>query len=179
MNYADDFVICCRGNASQAMDAMRRMIECLKLTVNESKTRQCRVPEESFHFLGYTLGTCHSPRTGRAYLGTTPRQEKVAGLCREIHDMTDRRWCWKEAQDLVQAINRKLIGWSNYFCLGPVSKAYRRIDLYTRERLHQWLRIKHKIRDRRNSRFSDDYLYQELGLVRLCNRTRNFPWAKT
>src|SRR4051812_16402056 len=36
-----------------------------KLTVNEAKTRPCRVPEESFDFLGYTIGLCHSPRTGR------------------------------------------------------------------------------------------------------------------
>ncbi|MEI2724373.1 MAG: hypothetical protein V9H26_12830 [Verrucomicrobiota bacterium] len=37
----------------------------LKLTVNEQKTRICRVPEESFDFLGYTLGRCYSPKTGR------------------------------------------------------------------------------------------------------------------
>ena len=28
----------------------------LKLTVNETKTRLCRLPEETFDFLGYTLG---------------------------------------------------------------------------------------------------------------------------
>ena len=28
----------------------------LKLTVNEKKTRIARVPEESFDFLGYTIG---------------------------------------------------------------------------------------------------------------------------
>src|SRR5439155_1619532 len=44
VNYADDFVICCRGTAASAMHAMRTMMERLKLTVNERKTRICRVP---------------------------------------------------------------------------------------------------------------------------------------
>src|SRR2546422_10030045 len=45
VNYADDFVICCRGSAKQAMAAMRDMMAKLKLTVNEKKTRLCRLPE--------------------------------------------------------------------------------------------------------------------------------------
>jgi RNA-directed DNA polymerase len=70
VNYADDFVICCRGTADEAMQVMRSMMSKLRLTVNEAKTRLCRVPEESVDFLGYTIGLCHSPRTGRSYIGT-------------------------------------------------------------------------------------------------------------
>jgi len=54
VNYADDFVICCRGTAQEAMAVMRKMMSKLKLTVNESKTWLCRLPKESFDFLGYT-----------------------------------------------------------------------------------------------------------------------------
>src|SRR3954462_13554232 len=39
VNYADDFVICCRGTADEAMTAMRTMMSRLRLTVNEAKTR--------------------------------------------------------------------------------------------------------------------------------------------
>jgi Reverse transcriptase (RNA-dependent DNA polymerase) len=67
VNYADDFVICCRGSADEAMAVMRSMMSKLKLTVNETKTRRCRVPEETFDFLGYTIGRCWSPKTGKAY----------------------------------------------------------------------------------------------------------------
>ncbi len=75
VNYADDFVICCRGTGVQAMVAMRNMMNRLKLTVNETKTKLCRVPAETFDFLGYTFGRCYSQRTGRAYLGTRPAKE--------------------------------------------------------------------------------------------------------
>jgi hypothetical protein len=47
VNYADDFVICCRGTATQAMVAMREMMQRLRLTVNEHKTRQCRAWDET------------------------------------------------------------------------------------------------------------------------------------
>jgi RNA-directed DNA polymerase len=33
---------------------------------------------------------------------------------------------------------------ANYFCLGPVSKAYRAIDAHVLERLCRWLCKKHK-----------------------------------
>ena len=52
VNYADDVVICCRGKADEALVTMRNMMTKLKLTVNETKTRVCQVPEEKFDFLG-------------------------------------------------------------------------------------------------------------------------------
>ena len=47
VNYADDFVICCRGTADEAMRVMRSMMSKLRLTVNETKTRLCRVPKRA------------------------------------------------------------------------------------------------------------------------------------
>ncbi len=78
VNYADDFVILCRRNAAEARERMEAIMAKLKLTVNPQKTRVCRVPEESFEFLGYALGRCHSSQTGRSYIGT--RQRRDSGL---------------------------------------------------------------------------------------------------
>lgn len=175
VNYADDFVICCRGTAEEAMRVMRDMMDRLKLTVNETKTQLCRVPDESFDFLGYTIGRCYSPKTGRAYIGTRPSKKKIIRLCREISEMTRVRWRFKDEEEQVADINRKLIGWSNYFCLGPVSKAYGAVDYHAVRRLRQWLCKKHKVRGAGVSRFSAEYLYLELGLVRLRWLKRNFP----
>jgi group II intron reverse transcriptase/maturase len=177
VNYADDFVICCRGTAAKAMTAMRAMMTQLKLTVNEAKTRRCRAWEEPFDFLGYTIGKCYSPKTGRAYLGTRPSRKKITRLCQAIHAMTGRSMVWADVEDRIARLNRLLIGWANYFCLGPVSKAYRLVDKYACHRLRQWLRAKHKLQGEEKSRFPDPYLEQRLGLVRLQARTRNFPWA--
>src|SRR5690606_21290496 len=57
VNYADDFVICCRSrNGAVALEAMKQIMGKLGLTVNERKTRLVRVPEGNFDFLGYTIG---------------------------------------------------------------------------------------------------------------------------
>ena len=178
VNYADDFVICCRGTADEAMSVMRAMMSKLRLTVNETKTRQCRVPEEAVDFLGYTIGRCYSARTGRPYIGARPSAKKIARLRDEIHELTDRRWQWMAVEDQVARLNRLLLGWSNYFRLGPVSRAYRAIDRHVRLRLRQWLCGKHKVGTRGTSRFPDQYLSDELGLMRLSVRTKSFPWAR-
>ena len=75
VNYADDFVICCRGQAEQAMEAMRSMMQTLKLTVNEAKTHICRLPDESFDFLGYTFGRCYSTDGCSLYWPTPVAEE--------------------------------------------------------------------------------------------------------
>jgi hypothetical protein len=178
VNYADDFVICCRGTADEAMRVMRSMMLRLRLTVNETKTRLRRLPEESVDFLGNTIGLCHSPRTGRSYIGTTPSRKKIEALKAEIHELTGRRWLWTTVEDRVARLNRKLRGWSNYFCLGPVSPAYRAIDRHARHWLRQWLRGKRKVQGRGTSRFPDARLHDEFGRIRLSDRTRSSPWAK-
>jgi RNA-directed DNA polymerase len=178
VNFADDFVICCRGTAQAAMEAMRVMMDKLKLTVNEEKTQRCQIPQETFDFLGYTFGRCYSTRTGRAYIGTRPSKKSIKKVCRTISEATSCRRLLIDSKDQVRALNRVLVGWANYFSLGPVSNAYRAVDRHARARLRRWLRKKHKQPGRGIARFPDAHLYDVLGLQRLSVRTRNFPWAK-
>ena len=177
VNYADDLVICCHSGADQALTVMRKMMSKLKLAVNESKTRVCILPEEKFDFLGYTLGRCYSVKTGKAYLGTVPSKKRVQRICQAVSEVTGQHRIQQDANVIVGTLNRKLIGWSNYFCLGPVSKAYRAVAKHTTRRLRHWLCAKHKVRGQGAARFSDDLLYAEFGLVRLTQRTASFPWA--
>jgi RNA-directed DNA polymerase len=167
VNYADDFVICCRGTAAEAMSTMRGMMSRLKLTVNETKTRLCRLPEETFDFLGYTLGRNYDRRTGQPYLGPRPSSKKIQRLCREISEMTERRTTWLDVDEQIGRINAKLRGWSNYFRIGTVSNAYRTVDGHVRHRVRQWLCAKFKVRGQGKTRFPDQHLYEKLKLYQL------------
>jgi RNA-directed DNA polymerase len=177
VNYADDLVICCRGRAEEALAIMRDIMTKLKLTVNETKTRVCQLPEEKFDFLGYTFGRCYSPKTGRAYIGTVPSKKRVIRICEAISGMTGRERTLLDQEVVVAKLNGTMIGWANYFCLGPVSKAYRAVDQHARKRLRQWLCAKHQVSWPATKRFSPASLHEVLGLVRLSKRTRNLPWA--
>src|SRR5215468_5612105 len=177
VNYADDLVICCRNKATNALVTMRNMMTKLKLTVNEKKTRVCTLPEDKFAFLGYTFGRCYSPKTGRAYLGTTPSKKRVQRICKAISQETGRNKTLLAQETIITTLNRIMIGWANYFCLGPVWKAYSAVERHTCRRLRQWLRAKHKRKGAGIKRYSDQLLHDRFGLVRLDRRTVSFPWA--
>ena len=175
VNYADDFVICCRaGYGRAAMQVMRDLMACLKLTVNESKTRLCGVPQESFDFLGYTFGQLWSRRSGRSYLGCCPSQKSMRRIRRAISERTGIHWCFLSEAEQAGRLNRLLVGWQNYFKVGTVWQAYGQVDHHLFQRLRQWWCGKHKVRNRRDSRFSCQYVYRQLGVVQLRARRQHF-----
>src|SRR5713101_6598963 len=75
--YADDLVILCRrGNAEAALHHLREIMGKLKLTVNEDKTRICRVPEGEFDVLGLHVRTDVLSNDGPSPLGSAPVKEE-------------------------------------------------------------------------------------------------------
>jgi group II intron reverse transcriptase/maturase len=179
VNYADDLVFCCKGNAAQrALNAMRHMMTRLKLTVNEEKTRTCRLPDGEFDFLGYTFGRRYSAKTGKAYIAARPSKKSIKRMIEAVHVQTGRNMEWLDAEEMVTRLNQKLGGWASYFRLGPVTPAYRFIDRYTTTRLRRWLCRKHKQRSRGLQRYPDEYMYRHLRLIRLPMLPQGFPWAK-
>jgi hypothetical protein len=110
---SDDLVILCRrGNAEAALHHLREIMGKLKLTVNEDKTRICKIPEGEFDFLGYTFGRMYSPRTGQARLGQRPSKK--------VHRQLQL------AHDLAQVVQRRF---------GVASPSFRRAGLPIRGRI--------------------------------------------
>ena len=168
VTYADDLVILCRkGRAEEALRQLRTLMGKLKLTVNEEKTRICRVPEGAFDFLGYTFGRMYSPtyRQGPAGHAAVEEEHPAHGGKAPCDDRTSTTW--QETTQMVGKLNRTLRGWANYFQVGTVSGAYRAIDSYTVARLRRWLRTKFKKRRQRGGGYPPSILYDRLGLVRL------------
>jgi RNA-directed DNA polymerase len=177
VNYADDLVICCQGTAQWAAATMRTMMSKLKLTVNEAKTQVRKVPAETFDFLGYQFGLCWSYRRRRMQLGTRPSKSRVQRICRAISEETASRWKFRATAEQVGLMNRMLRGWANYFCLGSVSRSYRAVDMHARKRLRQWLSDKHKRQSSGWAAYTDDYLHEQLGLIKLTDLCKSFAWA--
>jgi hypothetical protein len=178
VNYADDFVICCRGTAQEAVAVMRDMMQKVKLTVNETKTHVRELPGETFDFLGYTFGRHRSARTGRWMLCGKPSKKRIARVCEKISAMTGRDTTQLSGPELVAELNPVLQGWAGYFCMGPISDAYRKINSHVRYRFRKWWLAKHK-NVRLDGRWQwSRWLEQEFGLLELKWDPSRLPHAK-
>lgn len=178
VTYADDLVILCKhGKAEEALQWLRAIMGKLKLTVNEDKTRLCKVPEETFDFLGYTFGRRYSATTGKPRVAQWPSKKSIRRMVEKVHALTELNRGWQHTEELVRKLNRTLGGWANDFSVGTVSRAYRALDNYTATRLRRWLRSKYKVRRRKGGTYPLSLLYGYYGLVRLAARGRSVAWA--
>jgi RNA-directed DNA polymerase len=167
VNYADDLVICCRpGNGTVALETMRSLMTRLGLAVNERKTRVACLPEESFDFLGYTIGRFYG-KDGKAFIGTEPSRKSVQRVIERIRDETTPRWYLQSVERRVDELNALLRGWSGYFNQGRVIRAYRVIQQSTNRRLRRWMMRRRGKRGTGYRQYSDGYLYETLGLYKL------------
>lgn len=145
--------------------------------MNEKKTRLVKLPEEHFDVLGYTVGRFYG-EDGRPSWGTRPSKKAVTRLMREIHDATTTRWNALDVESRVERLNPLLRGWAGDFNQGPVGNVYRQIDNDVGRRLRIWLMRKRGKRGTGYRRYPDQYLYQELGLIRLLPLLANRSNAK-
>jgi len=167
VNYADDLVICChRGKGAEALGAMTQLMGKLGLTVNTEKTRLLSVPEERFDFLGYTVGRFYG-KDGKPYMGTRPSVKSVSRMMGVIHDETTSQWYPSDPEIRVAVLNKKLRGWVGYFDQGPVVREYQKIQNHLDRRLRRWLMRRRGKRGTGYRQYSDEYLYEELGLMKL------------
>ena len=128
VNYADDFCVLGRAPAAEMLTGVQRIMEELKLVVNERKTPMPAVSRGTAGVsLGYRIGRNYRPKGRGATIGTRPSQASVQGICRKISEWTAPRNGRLLPGEMVEHLNRTMTGWANYFCLGQVSPAYRAI----------------------------------------------------
>jgi RNA-directed DNA polymerase len=165
-SYADDLVILCRGTAGQALVVMRDLMRRIKLEVNEEKTRIVDARKASFDFLGFTFGPQYYRKKGTLYLGAAPSKARIRRLREKLHHIV-RRGNQDPIDEVISDLNRLLIGWSNYFSYGTISKAYKVVDDYAADRLRKFLARRHKLNSHGTRQFPNARLYKEYGLRRL------------
>jgi RNA-directed DNA polymerase len=166
VNFADDFVILSRSNAKEALEWTRNVITRLGLTLNEAKTSIREARTESFSFLGYTFGPHRFRKDGHWYLGASPSKKALERFKGKVGELLvpGNKGKWPEVRD---RLNQMLRGWSSYFSYGTRTQAYRAVDNYVYQGVRQFLRKRHKVQSRGATRFSDEVVFGELGVLRL------------
>jgi hypothetical protein len=92
------------------------------------------------------MGPANSIRFNEeTYIDTFPSNRRVIHICEAIGEVTGREQTLLGSGASVAKLNPTMIGWANYFCLGPVRKAYRAVASHARKRLLPWLCAKQKL----------------------------------
>jgi len=139
VRFADDLNVYVRTKRAgeRVMNFLRRKFAELKLEINEEKSAIGSVRRRQF--LGYSFW---SLRDGRIRLRVAkPRLGRMKDRVRQI----TRRTCGRSMQQVIEALNRYLRGWLNYYRLAETRRIFTRIDQWIRRRLralqlHHWKR---------------------------------------
>ena len=173
--YADDWVVTCksRQEARAALEAAKRILERLGVTLHGEKTRIVHV-RKGFEFLGYKIKRGQRPlrlsaekiRSGVRHgdLYAFPRAKSIQHFKDQIRRRT-RRKAPVSTQQLIEQINPVIRGWGLYFCKAHVRRLFHRLDQWIVRRL--W---SHRFRRWRNAgwkRLPERRLYGDFGLVKL------------
>ena len=166
VNYADDFVIVSRGKAEQALAWTRWAMGAMGLTLNETKTCIRDARQQRFDFLGYSFGPERYRKDGHWYLAAQPSPKAIKSakesIARVLRPGNQDPW-----QEVVVRLNWVLRGWANYFCYGTRSKAYRAIDNHVYHRAADFLRRRHKVRQRCIRQYFAEAIFGSFGVQRL------------
>jgi RNA-directed DNA polymerase len=166
VNYADDFVILSRDQATEALEWTRKVVTRLGLTLNEAKTSIKQARKECFNFLGYTFGPHCYKKDGRWYTGASPSKKSVARIKQKVGDLLTPTnvGAWPEVRD---QLNQMLRGWAAYFSYGTRRQAYQAVDHHVYDCVRHFLRRRHKVPTRGTTRFPFRAVFGELGVFRL------------
>jgi len=173
--YADDWLVTCksRQEARAALEAAKRILERLGVTLHGEKTRIVHV-RKGFEFLGYKIKRGQRPlrlsaekirskvRHGDLY--AFPRAKSIQHFKDQIRRRT-RRKAPVTTQELIGQINPVIRGWGLYFCKAHVRRLFNRLDRWIVRRL--W---SHRFKRWRNAgwkRLPERRLYGDFGLVTL------------
>jgi RNA-directed DNA polymerase len=169
VRYADDVVVLCRCGTERPMQMLRRILERLELTLNETKTRIVNAFEGEFDFLGFSIWMGKGRETGKHYPHVQPSKKSLQAIKDRVTNLTTRSRTIMPFDWIVNEVNATVRGWVGYFHYRNCSKTMGYIRHHVEERLITHLRKRHKVRDRKAGyvRFKHRALYERYGLYKV------------
>ena len=175
VRYADDSVILCRGNTDRILKGVKLVLENLGLTLNEEKTRVVDAHQESFNFLGFSIGIKRGKKTGKIYPHTEPSKKALKHIRSEIKQLTTERFSATPTEMVIRRVNEVARGWVGYFRFGNCAKTMSSFKRYLVYRMRIYLRRKHHYRSFGYKAYPDRYYFDSLGLYEVPTKA---PWVQ-
>ena len=160
--YADDGILVCRKDATQALQAFEGIALRMGLTINREKTRITKLTE-GFDFIGFQFVKRRSPNSGKLSIYIHPSKSSQCNIRRRIKSFTKRRAPIRPAE-FVQEVNQTVRGWVNYYRHTHASDAFRRLQRFINTRFRRYLNYRSKGRGFGWKQYPNAALYT-LGIV--------------
>jgi group II intron reverse transcriptase/maturase len=140
--YADDGILVCRKDATQALQAFEGIALRMGLTINREKTRITKLTE-GFDFIGFEFVKRRSPNSGKLNIYIHPSKSSQRNIRRRIKSFTKRRAPIKPVE-FVKEVNQTVRGWMNYYRHTNASDAFRRLQRFINTRFRRYLNYRSK-----------------------------------
>lgn len=170
IRYADDFVIMARYMTDKIEKWVERELEGrFRLKINREKTRtvDLKKPKSSVNFLGFTMRW--AGKYQKKYQ-IQPMERSLKRARTRIRELTSPKNGLLSIKQVVERVNRFLIGWGGYFNKGVPSKAFNKINYYTQGRMVHFLKRRSQRGYSRNKEQSWYSVLVGLGLVTLTRK---------
>jgi len=144
--YADDFVVCVKGEREHA-EALRgevaEVLAPLGLVLAPDKTRVVGI-DDGFDFLGFHIRRMRKRGTrDRYYVYTVPSDKSKATIRDKTRWHTRRSTLREDLGQLLRRVDQSLRGWANYFRYGVSKAVFSQVDYHAWRRIAAWIRRKH------------------------------------
>jgi group II intron reverse transcriptase/maturase len=167
IRYADDFVLMGKRIPEQVLEQLKAILSKMELRLNQEKTKVVQAKQSSFDFLGFTI------RYDRDLKGRPKRYWNIIPSKKSEQKMRDNIKTYLRGHvhygidPLVPDLNRKIVGWINYFTIDKVSypaRSKRRLRYYLWNRLNRYYKRKSQRKSKLYGRGAFDELVK-WGLV--------------
>ena len=151
------------------MAVLRQILERLKLTLNETKTKIVNAFEGEFDFLGFSIWMGKGRKTRNYYPHVQPSKKSLQKIKDRVTELTPRKRTNRRLEWIVNEVNATVRGWVGYFHYRNCCKVLSQLRSHTEERLRTHLRKRHKVRNRKTGyvRFPSRLLYERYNLYKV------------
>lgn len=168
IRYCDDFVVMTRKMSKETEKFIEEKIErWMGLTINREKTQIVDMKKQGakLSFLGFTFQHHRSRFREGTYLNISPKEKALARAKEKIKALTDKQLNFKPVSEVIQGLNRFLMGWGGYFHLGQPSKAFGKINYFVGFRLYRHLLRRSQRRKYNTGKESWYQFFKSSGLI--------------
>ncbi len=135
----------------------------IQIPINTEKSKEVDLETRtSFEFLGFSYRRGMT-RKGKKGVLCSPAMNKRTIFLRKLKEKM-RRFKGQPVPRMIQVINPVLRGWVNYFRIGTSSKCFSYIRNWVDKKVRRHLMRQRQRKGFGWSRWSNDFLYQKLGL---------------